>query len=748
MDHVVVTMLPGSLMAKKGYSFGTFQGVFVPSILTILGVIMYMRFGWVLGHVGIVSTLLIVTIATSITFLTSLSLAGLVTNSPVGGGGAYFVISRSLGIEAGSAIGLPLYCAQTLGIAFYVSGFSESVNLMFPELDVKLIAVVTLALVTVLVFISADIALKSQYLILALITVSLVAFFAGNSERLPPVPDDFIVTRLPFWAVFAVFFPAVTGIEAGLGMSGDLKNPSKSLTWGTLGAVVFSYCIYLAIPVVINRYVPDKRMLLSNNLILADIARWKWAVIAGLWGATISSAIGSLLTAPRTLQALAADRIIPRFFGRGFGKNNDPRIATVLSFIIALAGIILGDLNLLAPVLSMFFLTSYGLINVSAAFEGIIGSPWWRPTFRVHWIVSVAGSFACFGVMLMIDSGASFIALFFAGCFYLLTRHRRLKAHWGDARAGILMWIIQTAVYKLNRKQSDERTWRPNIMVFSGAPSSRWYLVSLADALTRGRGMMTIASIVPEAVSKERKENIRQGIRSYLEQRGVESLVKVHSSESFGSGAVSLLRDYGFGPLIPNTLLMGDPSEEETPESYLEIVHAAAEERRNLIIVKEDTVAEDTIETSKNNRRIDIWWDQESDNAGLLLALGFLMRSSRHWSRSKLVVHTILIGETGEKNIRERIAATVKKMRLGAEIAIHENPESLPHWNIITKTSSDAAFALLGIHSPKAPEYAGEASATHYRKYFDGIVDGVQTLNAAALVMAHEKIDFERLFIE
>jgi len=735
-------------MQKKGYSFGTFQGVFVPSILTILGVIMYMRFGWVLGSVGIVKTLMIVTIATSVTFLTSLSLAALVTNSPIGSGGAYFIISRSLGIEAGSAIGLPLYCAQTLGIAFYISGFAESLNLIFPSLNIKIIAVVTLIVITILVYLSADMALKTQYIILALMTLSLVSFFLGNGDHLPPPPENLIHQTFSFWAVFAVFFPAVTGIEAGLGLSGDLKNPGRSLTIGTITAVVTSYAIYLAIPIFMNRIVKDPSLLLSNNLIMASIARFKWAVIAGIWSATLSSAIGSLLTSPRTLQALSTDRIIPRFLGRGFGENNDPRIATILSFGIALAGVLLGDLNLIAPVLSMFFLTSYGLINLSAAFEGIIGSPWWRPTFKTPWFISAAGATICFVSMFMIDAGSTFIAILLSGCFYFITRHRRLKAHWGDARAGILMWLIQMSVYKLARKKPNERTWRPNIMVFSGAPSSRWYLVSLADALSRGRGMMTIASIVSQSLPKERRQALLDSIGSYLDQRGVESLVKVHCAESFSSGAVELLNGYGFGPLIPNTILMGDPSADLTSNSYLDVVFAAAEEQRNLIIVKEQEEKKTDDQDKNERRRIDIWWDLESENAGLLLALAFLMKSSRHWHRSTLTVHTILTGKTSDRNIGERIKATVKKMRLGADIKIHENPGNMPHWTVIEQTSADAAFALLGIHGPSSESYPGKSENLAYKDYFDEVIDRMKSLPAAAVVMAQENIDFESLFIE
>ena len=124
----------------SGYQFGTFKGVFTPSILTILGVVMYLRFGWALGSVGFWPTFVILTIASTITFLTGLSLSALATNMKVEGGGAYYIISRSLGVEAGAAVGLPLFFAQALGISFYVSGFSESLVREFPGIISKAVS--------------------------------------------------------------------------------------------------------------------------------------------------------------------------------------------------------------------------------------------------------------------------------------------------------------------------------------------------------------------------------------------------------------------------------------------------------------------------------------------------------------------------------------------------------------------------------------------------------------------------------
>jgi amino acid transporter len=730
-------------MKQKGYSFNTFKGVFVPSLLTILGVIMYMRFGWVLGNVGLVETLIIVTIATAVTFTTSLSLASLVTNSPVGAGGAYFIISRSLGIDAGAAIGIPLYCAQALSISFYVSGFAESIASVFPGVPVKVVAIATIIAIAVIVYYSADIALKTQYFILALIALSLVAFFLGDGSKLQPVANTFTGTAEPFWKVFAVFFPAVTGITAGLGMSGDLKNPARALTVGTLGAVLLSYGIYMAIPLFINHVTTDRTLLLSNFMIMADIARWKWAVMAGLWGAALSSAIGSLLTAPRTMQALSTDRILPRILGRGFGEKNDPRIAIVLSFALGLTGVMLGDLNMIAPVLSMFFLTTYGLINVSAAFEGLIGSPWWRPSFKIHWSISLFGAFLSFATMFMIDAGSSFIAIFFAFGIYALTKRRRLRATWGDARFGILMWLVQQVVFKLTTLHVEKRTWRPNLLVFAGSPSSRWYLISLADALTRGRGIMTTASILPVDATAERLNQLSSTIHAYLNERNIRSLVKIYPSKNVADGACDLIQSYGFGPIYPNTILLGDPSDDNPVESYIDILYTAIALKRNIIIVKETSAIVAAADKKSKAKRIDVWWDQESDNAGLLLAIAFMMHSSQNWNKEPLHVYVILTGGTEEAGVKRRIHKTVSKMRLDARVVILENADKKSHFDIINAVSANADFVLLGLHSPK--EHTDKEA---YQRYIDELMIKIGPLPATGLVMAREEVDFDQLFTE
>ncbi|MEM9569179.1 MAG: amino acid permease, partial [Cyanobacteria bacterium P01_E01_bin.34] len=390
-DHPI-----SQLPSEEKPGLGTLGGVYTPSILTILGVIMYLRFGWVLGNVGLTSTLLIVTMATAITLLTGLSVSEIATDRIVRGGGAYFMISRSLGIEVGGAVGIPLFIAQTLSVALYTIGFAESLVQVVPNFDPKLVAIAATILVAVLAIKSADLAIRAQYFIMAAIALSLISFFFGKpldtiSPELMGLPVE---GGESFWPVFAVFFPAVTGIMAGVSMSGDLKAPSKSIPIGTLAAIATGYVIYMAIPLFLARRA-DAASLVADPFIMQRTALFGPAIVAGVMGATLSSALGSILSAPRTLQALARDRVLPkwlRILGTGNGDSDEPRIGTVVTLGISLLAVALGDLNAIAPVLTMFFLTTYLVLNVAAGIESFLKSPSFRPTFKVHWSLSILGA--------------------------------------------------------------------------------------------------------------------------------------------------------------------------------------------------------------------------------------------------------------------------------------------------------------------------------------------------------------------
>ncbi len=722
---------------NTGAGFGTFKGVFTPSILTILGVIMYLRLGWVLGNMGLFLTLVVITLASSITFLTALSIAATATNMRVGGGGAYYMISRSLGIEAGAAIGVPLFFAQALGISFYIVGFAESVNQAFPALPPAPVGVVTLLLLAALAYRSADLALKSQFVIMAAIALSLVSFFAGGAPADGFEPLGLTPERQSFWIVFAVFFPAVTGIEAGIALSGDLKDPGRSLPRGTLAAVLVGYAVYMAIPIFMSRVVPED-VLLSDPLVMRRIARWGDAILLGVWGATLSSAMGSLLGAPRTLQALARDRVVPRFLGRGFGPADEPRIATAIAFAVALVGITAGNLNLIAPVLSMFFLTSYGFLNISAGLEGLIGSPSWRPQFRTPWWASLLGAFGCFAVMFMINPGATFIAAAVSGGVFYIMQRREMRAYWGDMRHGILTLLARFAIFRLAAAKPHERTWRPNILVLSGSPTSRWYLIELADALTHGSGFLTVATVVPEdSAVGERVHEVEATIADYLRKRQVPALVEVHLADDVFTGAEALVQAAGIGPLYPNTIVLGETEQPEHMGKFARLIRLATKLQRNLIIVREPDIEV----PERKQRRIDIWWGGERQNAGLMLALGYLLRMSPEWWKSTLNVRTIVSSEEEIQVARSRLDAIVTKRRIEADIDVMLRDAGSSYLDIIRQVSGDADLVFLGLRPPDPDE-----SLEDYTRYYSQLLADTDGMPATSLALAAEDIDFQRIF--
>jgi solute carrier family 12 (sodium/potassium/chloride transporter), member 2 len=733
-----------------GNQFGTFKGVFTPSILTILGVIMYLRFGWVLGNLGLPLTLLAVTIATSVTFLTGLSLAATATNMRIGGGGAYYIISRSLGIEIGSAIGVPLFLAQSIGVAFYISGFAEAFtqvipvdfitrHLPFAMSPEKFVSITTLVLLTSIALVSANLALKTQMLILVLIGLSLISFFLGSSASIPSVSGlEHTLTKLPFWVVFAVFFPAVTGIEAGISMSGDLKDPSKALPRGTLGSVLAGYIIYMLIPLFLVRLVPNRQILMQDSMIMQQVARWGVLIVLGVWAATLSSALGCILGAPRTLQALSRDRVLPRLLGRGYGPAQEPRNAMVLTFLVALTAILLGDLNLLAPVLTMFFLTSYGLINLSAGLEGLIDSPTWRPTFRVRPLICLTGALICLLIMLMIDAGATFVATAVTGAIYFWMKRRNLGAQWGDMRYGILMLLARFAIGRLtHRQEAIERSWRPNILVLSGSPQKRWYLIELARALVRGPSCVTVATVVPPSEGgPNRVRELQNTIQAFLRKRDTDALVKVVVEEDSIRGMEVLVKGYGFGPITPNLILMGETVDPNAIDRFAALIQQIHTLHRSLVLVREPL---DDGPPAASSGRIDIWWRGRQSNIGLTLTLAYLLQRGGYFENARISIKRIAENETEPEFTEAALREHIQAQRLDVEVETVVRTGDGSIMSQIRAVSADAALVCMGLRPPETDE-----TPESYAAYYRGLIAATDGL-PLMLVLSAGEVDYRAI---
>ncbi len=717
---------------KKG--LGTFGGVYTPSILTILGVIMYLRFGWVVGNVGLLGSFIIVTLSTGITFLTALSISAIATDRVVRVGGAYYMISRSLGIETGGAVGIPLYFAQAFSVALYTIGFAESVVSAFGFLDQLYVALITTVLVAVLALTSAQIAIRAQYFIMGAIVLSLLSLLFGSPLEGTQLEMWGTPGGEPFWGVFAVFFPAVTGIMAGVNMSGDLKNPSRSIPTGTLAAVGTGYAVYMLLPFLLATRA-DAATLTEDPLIMQQIAFWGPAILLGVWGSTLSSAIGSILGAPRILQALARDGVLPRwlaFLGKGSGAEDEPRIGTVVTLGVVVAAVSVGDLDLIAPVLTMFFLTTYLVLNVSAGIEGFLQSPSFRPLFQVHWSLSALGAMGCLAVMFLINPVATVAAGIIVLAIYIWIQRRELHTTWGDVRRGVWMMLLRTSLFQLGHNP-DPKNWRPNILVFSGAPMRRWGLVELADALSHNRGLFTLVSVLPSGSrTLPQQQDMEETISRYLRERGVRALVRVLTAPDPFEGAQRVVEIYGLGSLVPDTVLLGNSTTSDRRDRYCQLIAQLHQAERNLLIFRENGELREG-----PHRQIDVWWGGLHANGGLMLILADLLRADIDWRHARVHLKLVVADEAAAENAQTNLDTLTQALRINASphvlVARGRSFEQILH-----ESSAQADMVILGMAAP----------SDRFRDYYETLQTRTANLPSTIFVLAAPNFAFANVLME
>lgn len=720
-----------SIYVKKG-SLGTFGGVFTPSILTILGVIMYLRFGWVVGNVGLIGSLIIVTLATTITFLTSLSIASIATDQKVKTGGAYYMISRSLGIEVGGAIGIPLYIAQALSVSLYTLGFAESVVGVFPQLNLTWVAIAVTLFVGMVALTSAQTAIKAQYVIMFAIGLSLISLIFGSSIEQTSIEMWGASNKNsePFWTVFAVFFPAVTGIMAGVNMSGDLKTPKISIPKGTFYAVGTGYVIYVGLIILLASRA-DAISLVEDPLIMRKIAYWGDSILLGVWGATLSSAVGSILGAPRVLQALARDKILPdwlKILGKGSGKDDNPRVGTLLTLVLALIAVSVGDLNIIAPILSMFFLTTYGMLNLSAGTERLLKSPSFRPTFKVHWSFSLLGAIGCIMVMFLINIYATLVAILVVTIIFLWLERGELKSVWGDMRRGIWMAVVREALLHIGTDY-EPKTWRPNPIVLSGAPRKRWHLIDFANSITHNRGLLTVATVVTENnIGPDRIAKMEDHIQTFLQRRSLRTMVKVISADNPFKGAESLVEAYGLGKLQPNTVILGDSVNSDTREDYCRMIRSFYKMNRNIILLRSNKSDDQVFGKRK---RIDLWWGGFKGNGGLMMILAHLLQESIPWRNADVHLKIMLDEHAAQDEVEENISRIIDKIRIKAKTdIILSNGRSFPE--VLKSSSSEADLVILGLAKPDE----------NFVSYYENIHKMTESMPTTLFVLAGQDISF------
>lgn len=719
-----------SSQSAKG-RFGTFGGVFVPNVLTILGLIYFLRTGWVVGQVGMVYALLIVVIANAISLMTGLSLSAVATSMTVRTGGAYFILTRTLGLEFGGAIGIPLFLSQAVSVAFYVVGFTEALEWVAPGVMpyARFISTGVVLLFGLLAWVGADFAIKVQYLVLAVLLAAIGSFYLGGwTGPLEPVlgavdPDlhlniqNTVQRELAqpqgFWVVFAVYFPAVTGIMVGASMSGDLKNPGKSIPRGTLLSIAFTSVVYITSTIWVS-LTSTREELLTNNLVMQNIAVWPHLklVLLGVWAATLSSALGSVLAAPRTMQALAMDRVIPHFLGSQLGHKTEPRAAILVTTAIAVGIVWMGSLNFVAAIITMFFLATYGTMNLAAGIEKLIGNPSYRPTFNLHWSLSLLGAAACFGTMFLINVPATLVVIAVILLVFLMLERRSLTTEFGDLRSGIWASVAKHSLLKLEAAPKRTKNWRPNVIAFTGQPRNRKHLVKLGKWLLRGQGILSFVEIVVGDVEKLAMSGIRHkrrdAIAEFLSEQQVDAFAECQIASDFYEGAITVAQSHGLAGLEPNTIIMGLS---ETPEGLAKqqsLMPVFSSLRKSVLLLHYDNER-----AYGEHDRIDVWWGGKSRNGELMLLLAHIIRSHRDWSGAKVRLLQIIDNESETEETRKRLTSLLAEVRVKAspKAVVRKPDESVSE--AIARTSGDADLTIIGMQMPTASNAEETAQRVH-----------------------------------
>ncbi len=636
---------------QQGHGFGT-GPVFLASISTILGAIMFLRFGYAVGHVGVLGALLIILLGHAVTVPTALAIAEIATNRRVEGGGEYFIISRSFGTTIGGAIGISLYLSQAISVAFYMIAFAEAFRPLatwFEEtvgrgFDPRLISLpATVALIALVLTKGADLGVKALLGVAAVLGVSLVMFFLGT-----PPPDlrpeavpllSSLADADPFMLVFAIVFPAFTGMTAGVGLSGDLANPSRSIPLGIMSAAFTGMIVYVLVAIKLGVSVGPEE-LAADQLVMRRIALWGPIIPLGLACATLSSAIGSILVAPRTLQALGSDRIVPlrrlnRFLSTSIGDANEPRNATYVTSGIALAFVFLGSVDLVARIVSMFFMVTYGTLCAISFLEHFAARPSYRPSFRSKWYLSLLGAVMCLVLMLQMDLFFAVLALLVMGALYLVIRRSRGGV---DDLAAIFHGAMTQATryLQIRLQKIPPGDWRPSIITVTPRTFDRSSPVQLLDWLCHRYGFGTYlhhiqGRLEPEAFRESRIVQDRL-VRDAAERKGA-VYVDTMISPTMTSALAQCVQMPGVSGMDNNTMLFefGVHDPESVLSEVVDGLRMAKVPRMNRLVLRHG----DNFFGARKSIHVWLTW-HDARNANLMILLAYILLGHQDWRRGEI----------------------------------------------------------------------------------------------------------------
>ncbi|WP_372933245.1 amino acid permease [Mariniphaga sediminis] len=699
--------------------FGTLP-VFFTALSTILGAVLFLRFGWAVGHVGFWGVIGIIVLGHVVTIPTAFAVAEIATNQRVQGGGAYFIISRSFGMNIGGAIGITLYLSQAISVAFYVIAFGEAFEPLIDWIyqqygfyipDRRWISIPTMALLSVLILVKgANLGMKALYVVVIVLFTSILFFFLGNSPIKPPEINLHarIVNHENFFYVFTIVFPAFTGLAAGLGLSGDLKNPQKSIPRGTLWATFVGMLIYIAVAwKFTNSASPED--LVSDQLIMRKIALWGPIIPVGLAAASLSSALGSIMVAPRTLQAIGFDNIFPenninKWFARGRKQDNEPVNASLITVIIAFVFVAVGSIDFVAQIISMFFMVTYGAICLISFLEHFAADPAYRPTFRSNWYVSLAGALFSFWLMFKMNAPYAAASIVIMGLiYYMVMLGNEENQGLNKLFKGVVFQLSRQLQIFLQRADSadQQKSWRPFGVCISHDTFSRRSAFDIMRWISFKYGFGTYIHYVKGYLNAETSEESKIVLDRLIKlAHGSKNRVYLDTiiSPSYTSAIAQVVQLSGISGK-GNNLILFEFSRTD-PQNLKEIAanYGIAESTGFDICILNTSY-----KSFGYKNEIHIWIRPDDyRNANLMILLGYIILGHPDWEKGKIKIFA-LYPKAMMNEKRKQLLGLIKTGRLPISpsnvtmVSFEEGHRK----EVITKYSVDADLTLIGFTSEK-----------------------------------------------
>jgi amino acid transporter len=709
--------------------------VFFTAISTILGAILFLRFGYAVGTLGFWGALLIIIVGHLLTIPTAFAISELATNKRVEGGGEYFLISRSFGLNIGATIGIALYLSQAISVAFYMIAFTEAFGFVFNyfsnSLNINLPRqVLSIPFMIILGYVilqrGANMGIKLLYIVIGILFFSLLFFFYGTTEYGTvsgnKIPAGDLRNMNDFFMVLAIVFPAFTGMTAGVGLSGDLKNPARAIPRGIITATIAGMIIYIA---VIHKLAisASAEEMLSDQLIMSKIAILGIFIIPiGLAASTLSSAIGSIMVAPRTLQALALDSSFPvkrvnKWLSIGRKSDNEPANATLITIIIALVFVGLGSFNVVAEIISMFFLITYGSLCLISFLNHFGSSPSYRPSFRSRWYLSLLGFLIAIWVMFRINAPYALGSIIVVVIIYsFINMYHRERDGLESLFANTLFQINRNIQIYLQRSESKKKVkeWRPSAICISKDSFVSAKAFQLLNWLSYRYGFGTylhrIDGYYSRATSRQAAEELSRLIELY-DTTSNHVFVDTIISPSYTSALAQAIQLPGISGMENNMVIF--EYNKENPENLKEIVE-------NIELIKAGNFDICLLASSRKDMNfrngIHIWLDsQYPENSSLIILLSFIISGHPNWRRSNIKVFETCIPEQCEET-KLMLTELVRTGRLPItekNIEIITVEPGMTFKSMINERSAPAALTMIGFN-PQGLKHRGDPVLNGY----------------------------------